>query len=340
MYATGRAFIYFGGDPMDTLWDIWIEGDTCVGLGWSVASAGDVNGDGYPDVVIGSFRPAGDPFPGYACVLFGGEDMDSVPDLVLPGFKAYDHFGSAVSGGDLNGDGFSDLIIGADGDDRIYIYMGGTTPDSIPDFVIEGGDECPGIGCKLATAGDVNGDGFSDFVAAGQAVSVCVQVHYGGTEFDTVPDALFREVRQSARVSSAGDVNGDGYDDIIVGAPRYVPGKIYILTTQRVGIEEAQLCQPQGNLFYNYPNPFSRSTEIRYWVPSNTPVRLTIYDSTGRLVKSLISGETRRGANRIVWSGRDDLGRLVPSGIYFLHLKAGDFGGMRKVVCLRKGVGN
>lgn len=336
MYATGRTFIYFGGDPMDPVWDVRIEGDTGMGLGWSVASAGDVNRDGYDDVVIGSFRPGVDPFPGYACVLLGGEDMDSVPDLVLSGTQAFDYFGSAVSGEDLNGDGFSDLIIGAEGAERIYIYMGSTTPDTVPDFIIVGGDECPGNGYSLAGAGDMNKDSFGDFVTAGEGVSVCIQVHYGNTEFDTVPDALFTEVRELAHVSSAGDVNRDGYDDIIVGESWYAPGKIYVLSTQMVGIEEYGDSRPQPYFFRNYPNPFSQFTEIRYSVPPNTPVWLTIYDSTGRLIKPLISGEARTGVNRTVWSGKDNLGRPVPSGIYFLRLKAGDLSEARKVLFLRK----
>lgn len=258
--------------------------------------------------------------------------MDSIPDLVLRGSQPYDNFGLTVSGGDLNGDTFSDVVVGAPGDSgdgiargKVCIYEGSMSPDSIPDSVILGYTDRTGLGSSLANAGNLNGDDMDDIVVADQAVLVSVWVYYGAPGFDTVPDALFREARQSVRVSSAGDVNTDGYDDIIVGEPYnsqggVEAGKIHILTAHRVGVEESQSCRPRHFCFRVFPNPFSRGTTIHYWVPPNTRVWLRVYDSSGRGIRSLLSGVLEGGTRTVLWDGRDDVGREVPTGTYFLRL--------------------
>src|SRR3989442_10209636 len=80
-------------------------------FGNAVASAGDVNGDGYPDVIVGAWTSdATGPDAGSAYVYFGGPSADATPDLILRGQGAYDQFATSVaSAGDMNGDGYGDL---------------------------------------------------------------------------------------------------------------------------------------------------------------------------------------------------------------------------------------
>ena len=102
-------------------------------LGRSVAGAGDVNGDGYADVIVGAPTTRGGADAGAAYVYFGGPGADDVADLTLLGAAAGDYFGCAVAGaGDVNGDGYGDVIVGAYGNDaggaaagRAYVYFGG-----------------------------------------------------------------------------------------------------------------------------------------------------------------------------------------------------------------------
>jgi hypothetical protein len=100
-----------------------------------VSSAGDVNGDGYADVIVGAYlNDAGGTDAGRAYIYFGGPAMDNIADVVLTGEAAGDFFGSSVStAGDVNGDGYSDVIVGAlismmqavTSAGRAYIYFGG-----------------------------------------------------------------------------------------------------------------------------------------------------------------------------------------------------------------------
>jgi hypothetical protein len=200
-------------------------------LGESVASAGDVNGDGFADVIVGA-PDAGGNF-GRAYVYHGGPGADAVAELTLTGAALDDNLGDSVaSAGDVNGDGFADLIVGAIGNDaggsgagRAYVYYGGPGADAVADLTLTGAAPVDWFGYSVATAGDVNGDGFADVIVgalellggAGRAY-----VYYGGPAADAVADLnLSGAVPDDwfgISVASAGDVNVDGFADLIVGA--------------------------------------------------------------------------------------------------------------------------
>ena len=118
------------------------------GSGWfgvSVASAGDFNGDGYPDFIIGAQQASNE---GKAFIYYGGPSLDATPDFTLTGETtgALTGFGASVaSAGDVNGDGFGDVIVGApwypgggNRPGRAYVFFGGAVPDAIPDRVFSG----------------------------------------------------------------------------------------------------------------------------------------------------------------------------------------------------------
>jgi len=89
----------------------------------------------------------------------------------------------------------------------------------------------------------------------------------------------------------------------------------------------------------SYPNPFEKIAEIRYQIGidsrQKSVVSMNIYDVTGRLVRTLVNEPQEPGYYNVLWDGKDDLGKVVPSGIYFYRLEAGDFTGMRKMVVMR-----
>jgi hypothetical protein len=95
---------------------------------------------------------------------------------------------------------------------------------------------------------------------------------------------------------------------------------------------------PQGfnYLDFNYPNPFNPSTTIRFGVAKAGPVTLRIYNVRGQLVRTLVDDVRQPGVEHMVtWNGRDDRGRSVASGVYFVRLEASRFTQTRKMVLLR-----
>ncbi|MBM3250507.1 MAG: filamentous hemagglutinin N-terminal domain-containing protein, partial [Candidatus Omnitrophica bacterium] len=211
-------------------------------FGYSVSSAGDVNGDGYSDVLIGA--NAYSSYTGKAYAYYGsGSGLSTSPDWTATGENTYDEFGYSVSSaGDVNGDGYSDVLIGAQYyssyTGKAYAYYGsGSGLSTSPDWSATGENSSDYFGWSVSSAGDVNGDGYSDVLIGANAYSSYTgkaYAYYGsGSGLSTSPDwtatgeNTYDEFGYS--VSSAGDVNGDGYSDVLIGAQYYssYTGKAY-----------------------------------------------------------------------------------------------------------------
>jgi hypothetical protein len=226
----GKAFIYYGGPSFDAAPDFTLTGESTgaiTAFGASVASAGDVNDDGFGDVIVGApWYPGGGNKPGRAYVFFGGAEPDAVPDRVFTGVGFYDQLGSVVgSAGDINGDGHPDVLAsapnnntGALGAGAIYVWFGGPAFDTTADLTLLSSATNEHL-MTATNAGDVNADGYSDLIGAGRDQ---VRVWFGGSSPNAVPDLTL--LRTYASVAGAGDVNGDGTDDFVVGAPNDAGG--------------------------------------------------------------------------------------------------------------------
>ena len=189
-----------------------------VGFGTSVAGAGDVNGDGYGDVIVGaSMSNRAFLFLGSATGL---SSLSATP-LNPSGMAA--NFGVTVAGvGDVNADGYGDVMVGTDGTNNAFLYMGSATGVSGTPIVLNAPSGSSGFGRSIAGAGDVNADGYPDVVIGAFTNGVAFIYHGGGAGLSTGPNAVLNgmgAVNFGFIVDGAGDTNGDGYNDVIVGAP-------------------------------------------------------------------------------------------------------------------------
>jgi len=244
----GRAYVYHGSPVGLAAAPAWTaESDQAEArFGCWVDTAGDVNGDGYSDVVVGAEGyDNGQTDEGRAYVYHGSATgLTAGPIWTAEGDQVNAYFGgSAGTAGDVNGDGYSDLIVGAYGYDngqtdegRAYVYYGGEAGLAASPAWMAEGDRPAYFGYPAATAGDVNGDGYSDvivgapFYTNGQDSEGWAFVYHGGSgglsatpNWTAESDQAGANFGYSAR--TAGDVNGDGFSDIIVGAPWYDNGQ-------------------------------------------------------------------------------------------------------------------
>jgi hypothetical protein len=173
-------------------------------FGTSVSSAGDVNGDGYCDVIVSApFNdPDGKVTAGEAYIFCGGASMNNVPDVTMAGETAMDSFGDSVSSaGDVNGDGYCDVIVGTPKKDtsgvdfgKAYVYYGGASMNNGPDVTMAGEAAYDYFGTSVSSAGDVNGDGYCDVIVGapyndvGGTDSGEAYIFYGGSSMNNIPD--------------------------------------------------------------------------------------------------------------------------------------------------------
>ncbi|MBM4431859.1 MAG: hypothetical protein FJ026_16160, partial [Chloroflexi bacterium] len=227
--GVGRVYVY-GGELGEVLARVIF---TATGespgsrFGVSVASAGDVNGDGFPDIIVGADGYASD--RGRVYVYQGAYwGLSATPVFTATGEASYNQFGRFVgTAGDVNGDGYADVIVGApgynSGQGRAYVYLGGAGGLSAARAFTLTGEPGSQFGMSVGTAGDaVGGDGYDEVIVGASAYSGSTGRAYvfrgGASGLSSTP--VFTATGETVGslfgdpVATAGDVNGDGYADV------------------------------------------------------------------------------------------------------------------------------
>jgi len=246
----GQAFAYLGSPIGLSFAPAWsAQGDQDLSeFAISVAAAGDINGDGYADVIVGATAyDNGEADEGRAKAYLGGASgLATSPIWTNESDQLGAQFGGSVApAGDVNGDGYSDVIVGASlydngeaNEGRAFVYNGSASGlAASPYWTKEANQAVAEFGYSVASAGDVNGDGFSDIIIGapyfdnGEADEGRAFVFLADPLGDFNPAIIWTaEPNQAgawfgASVASAGDVNGDGLSDVLVGAPSYDNGQ-------------------------------------------------------------------------------------------------------------------
>jgi hypothetical protein len=254
----GRVFIFFGGSPfpgdMITLTGTDLGGQ----FGFSVARAGDVDGNGSDDLIVGApFESAGGTERGRAHLFLGGASPAPTPALIFSGSEDFGLFGFSVStAGLLNNDGFFDWMVGVPGDDndgdtssnsgqdrgRVFVYHGSSFPDNTVDLIINGSEDFGEFGTSVAGVLDINLDGTDDLLVGapfedgdGNTTTNAgpflgrAYLFFGSSLTGVSTLTSFSASRIftgseadgafGAFVARVGDVNSGGADDFFIGAP-------------------------------------------------------------------------------------------------------------------------
>lgn len=250
---TGRVYVYFGSATgFRELPDLNLDGpdgpDSFFGI--AVTGGGDFNRDGYADLAVGANRAGGG---GRVHVYYGSANgPPTLPSLTIQGPNEMGaRFGNALAHiGDFDGDGDSDLAVGADGfgsfAGRVFVYRGASTGLDTTAQTLDrpqGGQ----FGIAVAGVGDVNGDGLPDLAAGATTIDAgrgqLLVYHGGRMGFPTVPSAEIQgpDAQMAdfgGAISAAGDLDGDGYGDLLTSAARFddFTGRAYVYRGGPMGV--------------------------------------------------------------------------------------------------------
>ena len=350
---------FSGCDLLDSLPDFYIlrssEPDNKYRvLGRELCTTCDLNGDSIPDIVFGQYTSY-NTHPGRVCIIWGGNSLSAVPDLTFyapVNEENWDYFGMDLTClGDISGDGIDDIIINQD--NREYIYYGGYPFDTVPDLALDWL-----YTTDMENVGDINNDGFDDVLLAYDmylfSLSTFIYCYPG---MDTLVDVIYSDEDYFQYLnqglisnvgidhSRAGDVDGDGIDDILISARSTdadFSDRGWLLIQAGwdsiptdVDDQDVSTLPNKIRLEQNYPNPFNSGTTIAFTLPRSGYTELRIYNILGEPVAIPLKETLTAGKHKVIWDGKDVKGNRTATGIYIYQIKSGDFIETKSMILLK-----
>ncbi|MDM7926748.1 MAG: FG-GAP-like repeat-containing protein [bacterium] len=324
----GRGYIYFGGASMDDTPDVYLEGqEGADAFGCSVSSCGDVNKDGYDDVLIGASQRGSAKSIGKAYLIYGGSEITLMHSVIFIGDSIKQEYGRFVAGlGDINNDGFKDFGIMSMGYARIISGNGYSTL-----FEMNGLPE-NGAFINISGVDDFNNDHFADFVISTEkfnnSLTGGVFVFLGKSNTGAVPDiGISGPLLPScfgSSISYSRTMNGKNY--ILIGDDQSDgwegPGIVYIYSHDKDdNVEDNKYHKPDlFHLNQNFPNPFNSSTMLSYEINAPCFLKIDIMNCYGFNIRNLFFGQRNVGYYSTEWDGTDEYNNPVCSGIYLAKI--------------------
>jgi hypothetical protein len=321
----GRVYIYFGGANMDNIPDVYLEGqEGADAFGLSVSGCGDVNKDGYDDVLIGANQWGAVKNIGKAYLIYGGNEINLLHSVIFIGDSTKQEYGRFVAGlGDINNDEFKDFGIMGLGYARIISGNGFST------FFEMNGSPEKGAFVNISGVDDFNNDHFDDFLISTEQINNSltggVFVFLGKSNIEALPDiGIGGQLLPSCFGSSISySRNLDGKNYLLIGDDQSDgwdgPGIVYIYSYGKDdNVDDNKYHRLDlVHLNQNYPNPFNTSTVISFKIDKQSFVTLKIFDLTGRMINLLIDSYCTPGNYKINWNAK-----ALASGIYFYQLQS------------------
>ncbi|MDD4052001.1 MAG: T9SS type A sorting domain-containing protein [candidate division Zixibacteria bacterium] len=315
----------------------------------------DLNGDSIPDIVFGQATSYYD-YPGRVGIVWGKETLSESPDLTF--YAPLPHGGNNAFGrdldclGDISGDGIDDLWVSQGG--RNYIFYGGRPFDTIPDVALDWSY----MYANMENVGDVNNDGWNDVILVDDSYLINrVSYIYGGPDMDTLVDVVYSDFDFYAAThqgsvccvgidhSWAGDINGDGIDDILISGrtddvDANDQGFLFIQAgwdsiPTDVSDDTPPVIPSTLDLKQNYPNPFNPGTTIEFTLSRAGYTEIRVYNLLGEVVAIPMKGFLTAGSHQVTWDGLGLDGKPAASGIYFYRLTSGSYSDTRKMILMK-----